>query len=191
MQVEFLDVFIHCGLDSVQKSGKYLCPFCGKYALVTYPDAKCYCHNCKFSGNAITFCSKVKDISYDDARIQLEEAYKDGRIKRRKLSPEEKFKNLREDLHYLAMVRMYFEFYKGSRKNRTYYQELSGINPTAFSRALNGKIEKFKKLDEWYKVLVFLRSKINIEKFTEDMANGAMYFNDEAYELLKTQSDKF
>lgn len=138
--IDFLDIFIHCGLDCSEKSGKILCPFCGERAFVVYPDAKAHCHSCKFSGNAITFCAKVKGLSYEGALAELTEAYKGKRLKLRKRSPEEALKALREDLHYLAMVRMYFGFYTGNRKNKRYYQQISGIPQATFSRIINGDI---------------------------------------------------
>lgn len=190
MKIEFLDVFIHCGLDTVQKSGKYLCPFCGKYALVEYDDAKCHCHSCKFLGNIFRFYSQIKDIPYEEARSKLIEAYNSNKIKLHKSTPKEALKRLREDLHYLAMVRMYFSFYNSSRTNKKYYQQLSGIPQATFSRVINGDIKSTSR-EEWNRVIVFLRSKLDIDQFKRDLAKEAMCFNDEAYELLKSQSHKF
>lgn len=184
MNIEFLDVFIHCGLDTVQKSGKYLCPFCGKYAFVAYQDANCYCHNCKFSGNTFKFYANVKNISYDDAIAELKEARNNNKINLRKLSFEEELKKLREDLHYLAMVRMYFDFYKGGRAKRSDYRKLLGFSDSVFSRIINGDKAHVSD-EEWNKAIVFFQSKLNVKQFKTDLAKGDMYFHDEAYELLK------
>jgi DNA primase len=193
MQIDYLQVFIHCGLDIEEKYGNNLCPFCEKFAFRIYYDGdniRGHCHNCKFSGNPVTFYSQYKHISYNEALNELITAYGEGKIKLRECSDKEAIEKIRNDLYFLSLVRMYFAFYNDSRMNKKYYQNDSNIPQAIFSRIINGDIESTSK-ENWNKALVYLRSKIDIKKFLTDLANKEHYFHDQAYGIAKSQLYKF
>lgn len=101
----------------------------------------------------------------------------DGEIQTTILSCQETKEKLTEDLHFLALVRMYFAFYKNSRMNQSYYQQLMGLNKTQFSHVINGEVERVPP-GVWINTVNFLRSKLkeNIREFQKDLGLGAAYF---------------
>lgn len=193
MQIDYLDIFIHCGLDATEKNGKYVCPFCDKLSFKVYYDTdniRGHCHHCKFSGNPVKFYSEFKSISYYEALAELKAAYGAGSIKLRKLSDKEARDKICADLYFLSLARMYFAFYGDSLVNKKYLQEKSGIPPSTFSRVMNGNIESVSK-ENWNKVMVYLKSKIDIEKFMADFGKKEQYFSEQVNLIAKDQLYKF
>lgn len=193
MNIDLLSIFIHCGLNKRRKNQKYFCPFCNTWNFFLQPDeAECSCGNCGFSGNAVEFYAKLKNIPKHQSFRELTKLREDGIIWLRKRTRKEAIEKLSKDLEFLAYVRMYWAFYGHSRENQEFHQLNSGIAKSSFNRVVNGDIGNVAK-EPWNLAIVYLKSTIDIEKFRTDLATGALNFEAEASELLnsKTQLRKF
>lgn len=193
MNIDLLSLFIHCGLNKRRKNKKYFCPFCNTWSFeLQLDEATCRCGNCDFSGSAIQFYARLKEIPDYRSLRELTKLLGDGTIWLRKRTRQEAVVALSKDLEFLAYVRMYWAFYGHSRENQEYHQLNSGIAKSSFNRVVNGDISNVAKVP-WNMAIAYLKSKIDIEGFKVELTKGALLFEAEANELLhsKTQLRKF
>lgn len=176
MEIDVETVIEQMGAELRRRSGNLKCPFCGKMSFKVYDDAKAHCHNnlCKWSGNAYRLYADYKKISYEESREELNKLYKSGKVFLRKLTYDEAKKKFIDDLRFLSECRMYFAFYGNRRASQTALQRMSGVTKGPFSKVLDGKLDG-SSAEMWAKVILFLKTKINLKQFRQDIS-GDEYF---------------
>jgi hypothetical protein len=191
LTIDFESIFQKLGLPTRKRYELYKCPFCGHMSFKVYDDARAYCHTetCKWSGSATNLYAEVKGMEQKDALLELTGLYKAGKIIKRKRTPAEARTALAKDLKFLAHCRMHFAFYGDKRENQTALQRQSDISKGQFSKVLNWRPGD-PSAESWDKVVVFLRSKINLKQLWKDLDDDA-YFLRIVDEDLKEYIEKF
>lgn len=176
MRIDFESVIEKIGAELRRRSGNLKCPFCGKMSFKVYDDAKAQCHSssCKWKGNAVNLYADYKKISYEDARTELIGLYKAGDVWLKKRTYAEAKRKFIADLKFLAECRMYFAFYGNKRASQSILQRMSGISKGSFSKVLDGKLDEVSP-EMWAKVILFLKDKINLKQFRQDIGGGEYF----------------
>ena len=175
LDVDFVSVMVHLGLNMKKESGNYRCPFCTRKSFTVYPDQKGYCHTeyCKWSGDSLQLVCDVKRISRSEAAKELGIALRENYIQLKEQTYDEAKTELAKDLEFLAWVRMYEGF------NPDYTRETiidkSGITKGTLSKIIKG--EMCNSLT-WRKVLKVLRIDLEprIKILKKNLSLGTQYF---------------